>query len=122
MVTNFIANLQFFSQRHEKHMLILKVTHALQMLTSSHNFVETLLGDLSKVKMAICPCTTFLNKRYHHENEKSIVNLALISNSKKIYSGIHFYTYVCNFFHRTLDYTSVFITCKKIFPRFYLEF
>ena len=97
MVTNFIANLQFFSQRHEKHMLILKVTHALQMLTSSHNFVETLLGDLSNVKMAICPCTTFLNKRYHHENEKSIVNLALISNSKKIYSGIHFYTYVISF-------------------------
>ena len=72
MVTNFIANLQFFSQRHEKHMLILKVTHALQMLTSSHNFVEMLLGDLSKVKMAICPCKTFSNKRYHHENEKSV--------------------------------------------------
>ena len=75
MVTNFIANLQFFSQRHEKHMLILKVTHALQMLTSSHNFVEMLLGDLSKVKRAICPCKpckTFCNERNHHENEKSI--------------------------------------------------
>ena len=52
-------------------MLILKVTRALQMLTSSHNFVEMLLGDLAKVKMAICPCKKFCNERYHHEIEKS---------------------------------------------------
>ena len=90
-----------FSQRHEKHMLILKVTHALQMLTSSHNFVEMLLGDLSKVKMAICPCKTFLTNDIIMKMRNPLKNPALISNLN-IQSCP--FVCICNFFHRTLDY------------------